>query len=493
MICVLALALPLMSCTCRDEEDTGQDESPSPPIASLGQADIVVDGDADHSALAIMMGHAGAVNGETQGILLGARSRRDLELWEDAWAFLFLDGFQDGKDVSVADSTAVLLEGEYLDGMSRTELGDQDGDGFSEIAIFQSNDIYLFFGPVSGSLGPKDVDVVLSKDKAYDYYFQVESAGDVDGDGIDDLLIGDADPSTSANPDTAYLFYGPITTSQQLSSADVVLEEPEHGSLGSGVARLGDVNGDGCEDVLISIYRSYGPANGVFLGPLDAHDSYETADAYLEFSTWISQMGLGNRRFHAAGDVDDDGFDDLLVGLASYSTDSEGAESESVGGAYLLYGPLSGSVGEQDVDITITTKGRERQFGYDAAGLGDVNADGFGDILLSAPEFWVDADTDGYYYDYGYGGAYLFLGPLEPGTLTTDQAALFFKGEEMGDVAGYTVAATGDLDADGVPDFMIGAPMPEDPYDKKEETTEKHGAAYVILGGEDLLERFAME
>ncbi len=421
MIRVLALALPFMSCTCRDEEDTGQDESPSPPIASLGQADVVVDGGADYSNLAITMGHAGAVNGETQGILLGARPRSEHVFWAKMSTIFFLDSFHGAQNVSVADSTAVLLEGEDPDGMSHTEIGDQNGDGFSEIAVELDCEVFLLFGPVSGSVGLSDASVVLSKEKGYDDgYFQVESAGDVDGDGVDDLFIGDLDTEDPVMPSTAYLFYGPTTSSMPLSSADVVIEEPDSTSIGREVARLGDISGDGHDDVLIRASRSYGPSQAVFLGPLDASDSYETADAYLELSTYSSDNydmdGDSDRLFHSAGDVDNDGCDDVLIGLPSFSTtSSSGLENESAGGAYVLFGPLSGIITEDDVDVFVTSSESKRQVGFDAAGLGDVNADGFDDILLGAPDFWMDVDTYGPNYFYGSGGAYLLLGPLGAG------------------------------------------------------------------------------
>jgi len=165
----------------------------------------------------------------------------------------------------------------------------------------------------------------------------------------------------------------------------------------------------------------------------------------------------------------------------------ETTEHEYAGGAYLLYGPLTGTLTEQDVDLTISAGAcaDDELLGYEAAGLGDVNADGFDDILLAAPNFWL---ADSYYGElaYGAGGAYLFLGPLASGELSTSQADLLFQGEAEGDVAGYTVAAAGDLNSDGISDFVIGAPMLDDPVDKS-------GAAYVILGGEDLLERYAAE
>ncbi len=70
--------------------------------------------------------------------------------------------------------------------------------------------------------------------------------------------------------------------------------------------------------------------------------------------------------------------------------------------------------------------------------------------------------------------------------MTTSQADIVFQGEESGDVAGFTVGAAGDLDGDGISDFMIGAPMPEDPI-------ENSGAACIILGSEDLVERLVGE
>ncbi len=480
-----SLAFSLLLCVCCDDEVREKAQDVGPPVVSLGRADIVIEGSGGYGYLAQELGHGGAVNGLTQGILLDAYRYEGLR--REDYVYLYFDGFDAGQDaIGAADATAFLLEAEHPHGMSRTAFGDQNQDGFPEIVLWHSEDALLVFGPVTGSIGMTDVDVVLSNVNACCDYFQVESAGDVDGDGIADLLVGDPDSANSPDADAAYLYYGPVTASQELPAADVAIAGQDDASVGYEVARLGDVNADGYGDVLVSCYRYPISSHAVFHGPLIAGDSCDSAEANLELDIYGSVFSEEDRRFHGGGDLDGDGFDDLLIGQAGLPLLSDsGLEFEGAGGASLLLGPLTGVLGEDDVDVVIAGQHGRMQVGWDAAGLGDVDADGYDDLLLGAPDYWIDAGRDSDYYEhYGAGGAYLFLGPLGPGELTTDQADLFFKGADSGDVAGYRVAAAGDLDADGVSDFVVGAPSLDEPRDRP-------GAAYVVLGGEDLLERYA--
>ncbi len=457
----------------------------------------MIEGGTDHSYSALTLGYAGAANGESEGLLISAYNKGYYTVSEDFDETVFLvDGFADGVETQeLSQATAGLLVGDDLLALSRTSIGDQNQDGYAEIALSLKLDnhqgVCLLYGPVTGSQSISEVDVVLSEEKdrssAYSSFFGMDAAGDVDGNGVIDLIVGNSESSSNSDyPSEAYLFYGPVTTSTQLTSADVLMQATDElWGFAEEVSGLGDVNSDGYDDVFVHCNDADGPSHCIFLGPLDATDEYGTAEAQLAFELPTTWYGWANRRVSGAGDIDDDGIGDVLIGTAGRTVVCQGGvESESAGGAYVLFGPASGTIGEQDIDLFVSS-GSCELVGYEAAGVGDVNSDGFDDFLLGAPNIWLD-DDEYYYLGYGAGGAYLFLGPLGPGTVGTSEADLFFAGEAEGDVAGYSVAAAGDLDSDGISDFVIGAPMLDDPVGKS-------GAAYVILGGEDLLERYTAD
>ena len=156
-----------------------------------------------------------------------------------------------------------------------------------------------------------------------------------------------------------------------------------------------------------------------------------------------------------------DGFDDLLVG-ARY----QNAGGTQAGAAYLVLGPVTGTVDLAAADAKLVGEESEDLAGFSVSSAGDVNGDGFDDLLVGA--YGQDA------CDLDAGAAYLVLGPV---TGTVDLAAADAKlvGEEPGDWAGYTLSYSGDVNGDGLGDFLVGA-------GQNDEGGVDAGAAYLILG-----------
>lgn len=257
-----------------------------------------------------------------------------------------------------------------------------------------------------------------------------------------------------------------------------IFGETDDYSIGEVAFRAGDVNADGIMDVWLGKNNVDPRAAYLFEGPLSG--TLTTADAAVRLT---SSSGGYFPRFGpmiaAAGDVDDDGTTDMLFGVSVFGDAEEGI-------AILMLGPLSGEVYLEAADAYILGEEEESEVGHSVAGGGDLNGDGWDDLLISGP----GADVSGAYSaegdcpgsDHGEPGAdegasagitWLFLGPVT-GTRTVSEADASLTGEDGYDWAGASVAGAGDLDGDGLPDVLVHAA-------NQCELAEGGGAAYVVL------------
>jgi hypothetical protein len=290
------------------------------------------------------------------------------------------------------------------------------------------------------------------------------SVGDVDGDGIDDLLVGASGPWGGGRSGTAYLLYGPIGADLPLSSAVAVFSGEAAGDeAGVITAYLGDADGDGFGDVAISAYRndSGGADAGatyVFYGPAHGEVSLSSADAKFigEAASDLSGVGMA-----AAGDLDGDGRADLLIG--AFKNDAGGTDA---GAVYVAYGPYWGEIDLVDADAKIIGEEEGDQAGLCVVPAGDVDADGYTDILVGA-RFHSHTATNA-------GAAYLVAGPVVD-ELDLIQATAKLVGEHEGDSAGFALSSAGDVNGDGHDDILIGAYLEDSGGDGA-------GAAYLVHG-----------
>jgi len=251
--------------------------------------------------------------------------------------------------------------------------------------------------------------------------------GDADGDGHDDVLVGAwlFDAPSLEDSGRAFLVSGatglPLHQWRGLGAGDV---------LGIDVRAAGDVDADGVPDAILGAYQYKGtPGTGVGPGYAQVRSG---ADGRLihtlegeEFEDFFGHSVSG------AGDVDGDGFDDLVVG--SYGDDDFGIKS----GNALVF---SGQTGE--VLYKLWGDSVDDRFGYAVSGVGDVNGDGLSEIVVCAYRN-DDGGTDS-------GSVYVFNGP---------DGALLEKldGDDAGDLFGWSVAGAGDADGDGFLDVLVGA------------------------------------
>ena len=323
-------------------------------------------------------------------------------------AYLVLgSGSPAGASLSAADA---YYEGESAGcyaGMSVSNGGDVNGDGFGDVLVGAQNNASGLSGAaylILGSTSPSDL-ALASADAQYvgedagDNASTVSDAGDVDGDGLGDLLVGAVGGINAGEvAGAAYLVLGSASPgSGSLSAADAkYYGEATSDYAGYALSSAGDVNGDGLADVVVGAYSNnaggtYAGAVYLILG-IESPSGGPLASADAKYTGQVNeQVGLS---VSDAGDMDGDGFADFVVG---------GPNGGSWGGvAYVVLGtpgPVGGSLVTEAV--TFTGSASERA-GSSVSGAGDVNLDGLGDLVIGAYQN-DDADSDA-------GAAYLILG-----------------------------------------------------------------------------------
>jgi hypothetical protein len=312
-------------------------------------------------------------------------------------------------------------------GTSVSGAGDVNGDGYSDVIVGARNNdaggsnagrAYVYSGQTGGSLW------TFTGEASSNFFgHAVSGAGDVDGDGYDDLIVSSpSHDAGGADAGRAYVYSG--QTGGLLSAFD---GEAAGDRMAWSVSGAGDVNNDGYDDLIVGACCH--DAAGTDAGRAYVYSGH-TGVMCFTGPTEGDRLGFS---VSGAGDVNSDGYDDLIVGTPMH--DYLGTNS---GKAYVYSGQtgslIIGYSGGSDDDM----------LGYSVSGAGDVNNDGYADVICAAPFYDDGANGDA--------GRVRVESPHDYVHLWT------FTGDAPGDRLGHSVSGAGDVNNDGHDDLIVGAP-----------------------------------
>lgn len=423
------------------------EERPLSPPKPGFQAGWLLENDSHAGQFGFSLG-AGDVNGDGfDDVLVGARVYPKPH-WRGGRALLYY-GSKDGPHPSPAWTMAGTEPEERF--AETVACADVNGDGFDDVLVGswmrrnRRGAVWLFFGSKDGPSAQAD----WFREGEWEglcFGFAVGAAGDVNGDGFADVLVGATyDSQGERRPGRIYAFYGGPGGLKR--EADWVYEGRQRSArLGVAVATAGDVNGDGLADILVGesgfTIRDRKTQHLISTGRVMLFHGDRRGLSHQPACVVYSPEALSSnfgKAISSAGDVNGDGFSDVLIGASHAKVDSV-----EMGKTYLHLGSALGLNKEPAWIARGTVPGG--LFGCSVSGAGDVDQDGFADVIIGANRFTGPGTN--------FVRAWLFRGAAQG--LQTNAAWLVEVDQSFAD-QGITVRTAGDMNGDGYPDVCVAS------------------------------------
>ncbi|HHN93327.1 MAG TPA: hypothetical protein ENK17_01030, partial [Anaerolineae bacterium] len=465
---------------CGDNLDNNCDDDTDPC-----EEDAVLYGAAESDIMGTAVGFAGDWDGDGEEDLIIGAPKNDGTGNAMGAVYVVAGPVTGSSDVSTVATVTFTGENDqdYV-GIAVAGIGDVNDDDYSDIVMgaygydgagggsYESGAFYLHWGPAYGSADlTTSYDVKWWGEGSYDWAgFSVSEAGDFNNDGYLDFMVGayKHDPSTFTDAGAAYILLGPVTTTDvNLSYANVKLSGSASSEwAGYSLDGGGDLNNDGFDDVIVGAPQLYSGGDyvgGAYVVYGEEEPSSSTSLSYADgLMTGLSAASLTGYSVAIAGDVNGDGYDDVLVGAPE-----EASNGNLSGSAYLVHGPASGTLSLTNADATFIAENNDDYLGSAVSGAGDVDNNGQDDVLIGASQDDFSASDSG--------AAYVMLAPLL-GSVSVTEAGGKLVGPNYDDRAGSSVIGGVDMNDDGYDDVFVGAPRNDD-------NATDGGAAFLVFGG----------
>lgn len=430
------------------------------------------EGDQANTTFGSQWSPAGDVNGDGYDDLIAGAYRENTATGDLSGQVKVFYGSETGYDPTTPDWT---INGEFAGnvlGYSVSCAGDVNDDGFDDVIIGAhgySVDIsnrgkaYVYYGSASGLSSTPAWSVTGTQVDEY-LGLHVTTAGDVNGDGYDDIAVASRDfDNGESNEGRVYVFHG--SSSGPSSTADWMAESNQAGSMfSSWMNSLGDVNGDTYDELAVGAYDYSNGQTGegaVFVWYGSADGLNEGEDGTPANADWMAESNRAEDtngrdfggRVGTPGDVNGDGYNEIIVAASEFPnpTFAEGVVFLWYGSAEGLNGGANGN--PSNPAWLAESNSYAFAYGYVTGKPADVNGDGYGDVV-----------TGCLFYNSGYGAVFAYFGSETGlganGDLTNSDwmvaapvdYAQFYTG-----LFGGHAGSVGDANGDGFEDIVIAA------------------------------------